>query len=283
MDVGYLAAVLGGALALLSPCGALLLPAFLAAVARDLRGLLAHAAVFYVGLAAVLVPLGLGAALLGSLVTQRTALVTAAGWLVIALGLVTALGKGVDLGRLVPRQRAARVGRTGTYLRTLALGGVSGVAGFCAGPILGAVLTVAATRSPLGGGVTLALYALGMVVPLVGIAAVWARLGTGGRAALRGRELRLGRVRTHTMSLATGLLLVAVGVVFLLTNGMAALPELVPAAVLADLQAGIARAGAQVPDVALVLVVAGVVLLAWWGRGRNARRRSAAVDRQEQR
>ena len=50
-------AFLGGVLALLSPCGALLLPAFFASTVGTGPRLWTHAAVFYVGLVAVLVPL----------------------------------------------------------------------------------------------------------------------------------------------------------------------------------------------------------------------------------
>lgn len=56
MEIGLLAALLGGALALLSPCGALLLPAFFAATVGSRGTLLAHAAVFYLGMALLLVP-----------------------------------------------------------------------------------------------------------------------------------------------------------------------------------------------------------------------------------
>ena len=44
MEIGLLTAFLGGALSLLSPCGALLLPGFLAPVATRRGGLLAHSA-----------------------------------------------------------------------------------------------------------------------------------------------------------------------------------------------------------------------------------------------
>ena len=55
-DVGYLAAFLGGLLALLSPCSALLLPSFFAYAFTGRGRLLAHTGVFYLGLAATLVP-----------------------------------------------------------------------------------------------------------------------------------------------------------------------------------------------------------------------------------
>src|SRR5699024_9844443 len=79
MDIGLIAAFLGGVLALLSPCGALLLPAFFASSVGGGLRLGLHALVFYVGLVLVLVPLGLGVGALGSLfVTYRTTIVVVA-------------------------------------------------------------------------------------------------------------------------------------------------------------------------------------------------------------
>jgi len=49
--IGYLAAFLGGVLTLLSPCSALLLPAFFAYAFASRSRLLGRTAVFYAGLA----------------------------------------------------------------------------------------------------------------------------------------------------------------------------------------------------------------------------------------
>ncbi len=54
--IGYLGAFLGGVLTLLSPCSALLLPAFFAYAFASPARLLGRTAVFYAGLAGVLAP-----------------------------------------------------------------------------------------------------------------------------------------------------------------------------------------------------------------------------------
>jgi cytochrome c biogenesis protein CcdA len=56
-------------LSLLSPCSALLLPAFFAYAFQSRRDLLAKTAVLYLGLAATLVPLGMGISAVTGLVT----------------------------------------------------------------------------------------------------------------------------------------------------------------------------------------------------------------------
>src|SRR5699024_5939766 len=123
MGISLLPAFLGGALALLSPCGALLLPGYLASTVTRRAGLLLHGAVFYVGLLLTLVPLGVGAGALGGLLAQhRAVLVAATSVLLILLGAVHALGIGLDPARVLPgadrlRQASARgSGQSRTFL-----------------------------------------------------------------------------------------------------------------------------------------------------------------------
>ncbi|OIQ76443.1 cytochrome C biogenesis protein transmembrane region [mine drainage metagenome] len=282
VDVGFLAAFLGGALALLSPCGALLLPSFFASTVGTGGRLLLHGAVFYLGLTLTLVPVGLGASLVGAVfVGQRGLLITVAGWLIIAFGLMQILGLGFDMQRLVPgaRRVAADASRRRGFPRSLLLGAVSGFAGFCAGPILGAVLSLAATRgSVLAAGVMLAVYGAGMVAPLILLAGTWSRLGAAGRSRLRGRGFTVGRFHLHTTSMATGAMLVTVGIVFLTTNGLVALPELVPSRVLFDLQVRVETLGAAVPDAVFVGAAALVALAAWFTVTRRPRPTPPSAD-----
>lgn len=282
MELGLVAAFLGGALALLSPCGALLLPAFFAATTGNGARLLANGGAFFVGLSLTLVPLGLGVSAIGALVTtHRDVLILVAGWLVIAFGLLQILGIGFDASRLLPGAgavRGAATRRTG-LVRALLLGTVSGVAGFCSGPILGAVLTLAATQeSPLLAGAMLAVYGAGMVVPLLVIAASWNRLGTRGRARLRGRAWQVGPFRLHSTSVLTGLVLIAVGILFLTTNGLAALPELLPAGWITQAQTGLLAFSSAVPEPVLIVGLAAIALAVWFVLDRRAERARAAQD-----
>lgn len=271
MDIGLLAAFVGGVLALLSPCAALLMPAFFASTIGTGPRLALHGAVFYAGLLLVLVPIGVGAGAFGALfVTHRSTIVMVASLVLIVLGAAQALGFGFDPARLLPgadlHQRAASA--TG-LLKTLLLGAASGVAGFCAGPILGAVLTLAAARGDvLAAAVMLAVYGAGMVAPLLLIAVLWQRLGARGRAALRGRTFTVAGRELHTTSVVTGLLIMGVGVLFWTTNGLVGAPELVPLELQAALQAGAGALANPLVDVAVIVVVAALVLWWWVRRGR---------------
>ncbi|MBH5335089.1 cytochrome c biogenesis protein CcdA [Streptomyces pactum] len=263
-DIGYLAAFLGGALALLSPCSALLLPAFFAYSLSSPGRLLARTGIFYLGLATTLVPLGAASTAASRLFNgHRDLLVAIGGWTVVALGAAQILGMGFasrragrTAGRITPRAAASAAA---TYL----LGSVYGLAGFCAGPILGAVLTVTAVSgSPVYGASMLAVYALGMALPLFVLALCWDRWDLGRRRWLRGRELRAGRLRLHTTSLVSGLFFIAIGVLFLRYNGTAALPGPLDAGQALALERRVRRIGDAVPDLALLAGIALVVAVA---------------------
>lgn len=272
-DIGYLAAFLGGLLALLSPCSALLLPAFFAYSIDSAGKLLARTGIFYAGLATTLVPLGAAGSFAGRLFYgHRDLLVAVGGWMIIALGVAQILGMG-----FASRRIAALSGRIRptTAVSVYALGLVYGLAGFCAGPILGSVLTVAAlSGSPVYGGLLLAVYALGMAVPLFLLALLWERYDLGKRRWLRGNSLRLDRLELHTTSLLSGLFFIVLGTVFLAFDGTTALPGLLSvddSFAAEEWASGIGRA---VPDWALLIMVVAVAAVVLGVRGWRRRERA---------
>ncbi|MFD3873511.1 cytochrome c biogenesis CcdA family protein [Streptomyces sp. NPDC058623] len=272
--IGYLAALLGGLLALLSPCSALLLPAFFAYSIDSRSRLLARTGIFYAGLASTLVPLGAAGSYAGRFFHQnRDALVLAGGWLIIALGLAQILGLGFAPKRLA--ELSGRI-RPTTALSVYALGAVYGLAGFCAGPILGSVLTVAAVSgSPAYGGLLLAVYALGMAGPLFLLALLWERFDLGGRRWLRGRAFRVGRLELHTTSLLSGLFFLTLGALFLVYDGASALPGLLDVDDSFAVERWVGSVADAVPDRALlglVVAAATAVGLTRWRRAVRAER-----------
>ncbi|MFD8991330.1 cytochrome c biogenesis CcdA family protein [Streptomyces goshikiensis] len=271
-DIGYLAALLGGLLALLSPCSALLLPAFFAYSIDSASRLLARTGIFYAGLASTLVPLGAAGSYAGRFFhSHRDALVLAGGWLIIVLGIAQILGLGFASRRL--SELSGRI-RPTTALSVYALGAVYGLAGFCAGPILGSVLTVAAVSgSPVYGGLLLAVYALGMAVPLFVLALLWERFELGKRRWLRGRPLGVGRLELHTTSLLSGLFFITLGALFLVYDGASALPGLLDVDDSYAVEQRVRSLTGAVPDWALLALVAAaavaVGLAQWRGRVRE--------------
>lgn len=264
MLVGYAGAFLGGAAAILSPCAALLLPAFFAyAFGGDKARLVGRTALFWVGTLLTLVPLGLGAGALGAaLTTQRELLTTVGGVVLIGFGVVQAFG--VPLAIPGVKRRGDPRGPIGALL----LGATYGLAGGCTGPLLGAVLTVAAVGgSPAYGAALLACFAAGMVAPLLVLAWVWDRFSVAER--LKPRPLQLGPITTSWLQLVSGLAFIAVGVLFLVTDATASLSGVLDASTQYRLEAWLRSVGSRVPDLAflgVVVVLGGFAAWRWLRR-----------------
>jgi cytochrome c biogenesis protein CcdA len=292
-EVGLLAAFAAGVLALLSPCSALLLPSFFAYAFASRSALLLRTAAFYGGLLITLVPLGTGAGAASSLFYgHRGLLISIAGWSIIALGTMQILGRSFAMpfaGRLQAwssRQSGEAAGGRASWLSTVALGAVYGLAGFCSGPVLGAILTMAATQdSPLQGGLLLAVYALGMAAPLFVLAALWDRFELGRKSWLRGRMLALGPIRVHTTSLVSGLLFVAIGILFLRYDGTAGITGTLGLGDTTDLefeaQRWISEVTATIPTWVLPATVAVGAGLVAWRRTRRSPTSDVPDEREE--
>ena len=254
-EIGLLGAFLGGLLALLSPCSALLLPSFFAYAFDGAAELTRRTAVFLVGLLAVLVPLGAGVGAIGSALTRhRDTVTTVAALVLIVLGLIIASDKG--FGSAAATARASRTDPA-SLISVLLLGAVYGLAGFCAGPLLGAVLTVAvAGGSPLYGGIVMGLYAFGMTIPLWLLALVWDRFDLTHRRWLRPKAIHLGPLTTTTTALMSGLLFIGIGLLFLMTEGTASLGSPVGASTMVRWQGAIADAATHVDNLWLILIIA---------------------------
>lgn len=253
MDIGYAGAFLGGVLTLLSPCSALLLPAFFAYAFSTKSRLVARTGLFYLGLLSTLVPLGIFAGVLGSLVTQhRPVLIGVSAALVILLGVAQ-----IAAIRL-PSALTPTAGTGSSRLSVFALGTVYGVAGVCTGPILGSILTVAAVGSnAVYGGALLAVFALGMALPLFVLALVWDRLGISGRRWLRPRPFTIGKWSNSWLMIVSGLISVGIGVLLLVSDGTAGLGGVLTVQDQFRAESAATEAAAGIPD----LVVAGAATL----------------------
>ncbi|MCV7153071.1 cytochrome c biogenesis CcdA family protein [Mycolicibacterium pyrenivorans] len=257
---GLAGALLGGLASLLSPCSALLLPSFFAYAFDRLGLLIRRTLAFWAGLCLVLVPLGAGVGAVGDALTRyRSEVTVIGGVVVIGFGLMTLLGKG--FGSSAAQRLTGRI-TISTTLSVVVLGAVYGLAGFCAGPLLGGVLTMSAMGAdPLYGGLLMGVYALGMAAPLFGLAFLWDRYDLGRKGWLRGRPVQVGPLHTHTTSLVTGTVLILIGALFVLTDGTAALNGVLGVDEQYDLQIWLSRVAAGVSDPGVALaVVAGLIV-----------------------
>ena len=268
-----LAAFLGGLVALLAPCCvSVMLPAYLASSFRHRAGILAATLVFALGVATIIVPIGLGATALVSLVSGQHALVFSIGATAMLVGGIAML--------LGWKPRLPMLGRAPTghgFGAAYGLGVFSGAASSCCVPVLAGVAILSGATASFPAALTVSLtYVAGMVAPLAALALAWDRKDWGSSKWLHGRQvtLRLGRFRRR-MALGTvagAFLLIGMAaltyVQAALGPGMASDGPLVQ--LTADLQHGAAVATAAlgwIPGwVIAVVLILGVAYVVWQAR-----------------
>src|SRR6202161_2533292 len=218
-DVSIPAALIAGMVSFLSPCVLPLVPPYLIYLtgatiehlenketeSASRRAVMISAVMFVLGFSTVFVALGASASLIGSLIRAWSAeLSIAAGIVIIIMGLhflgLTRIGLLMREGRLpIPKP----MGLWGAYVMGLAF-----AFGWtpCIGPILAAILSVAAAAATVTRGAgLLAVYSLGLGVPFI-VAAL----------ALESFAAFLARVRARLVVVekAMGGLLIVAGVAF---------------------------------------------------------------------
>ena len=177
-SVGFLVALTAGILSFLSPCVLPLVPSYLSFVTgmslEDMRGgldrkrILLHSLLFVSGFTIIFVLLGASATFIGTfLLVHSDWVARIGGIIIIVLGLHL-----MGAFRILPLMGEKRVhlsNKPTGYIGTVAVGIAFG-AGWtpCIGPILGAILTMAASRDTVAAGTLLLfVYSLGLAVPFL--------------------------------------------------------------------------------------------------------------------
>lgn len=208
-----IAALLGGMVALFAPCCiSVMLPAYFATSFGRRRALVSMTFVFAAGIAAIIIPIALGASAVSRLVlAQHTAFFLVGGVLTAALGVATLSGWRPRLP--MPGMRAG--GGRGP-VAVFALGAFSGVSSACCAPVLAGVVALSGVVDSFAASMAIAVtYVFGMVLPLFLIALLWDRYDWGNSSLLSGRSISvrfLGTARIQMSTLISGLLLVGMGV-----------------------------------------------------------------------
>lgn len=162
-----------GVLSFASPCTLPILPAYFAFAFQSGRRQIATNTVFFMlGLATMFSLLGAGASFIGRLLNDNADLLLLfGGSLIVVFGLMNLMGKGFSGFQRDEMQHSSTLGGSYLFGLTFSLGWTS-----CVGPILGAVLTLAAaSASVLHGVMLLFIYALGLGLPLLIVSTLFGR------------------------------------------------------------------------------------------------------------
>jgi cytochrome c-type biogenesis protein len=219
-NVTLFAAFIAGVLSFISPCVLPLIPGYLSFVSGvtldEMRGTAITAPAnarrravimslaFVLGFSLVFVSLGASASAIGTLLMEHLSLLGKIAGVVIILFGLHMMGV-LRIGWLYSEKRMQTSGKPAGFFGAM-LVGIAFAFGWtpCIGPILAAILAVAATQESVGEGVKLlAVYSAGLGVPFIATA-----------LAINKFFAASARIRKHyhAIEVVSGVLLVAVGV-----------------------------------------------------------------------
>ena len=221
-NVTLLAAFLAGVLSFISPCVLPLIPGYLSFVSGvtldEMRGTsdggaaaidarrraVVMSVAFVLGFSLVFIALGASATAVGSLLMEHLSLLGKIAGVVIILFGLHMMGV-LRIGWLYNEKRMQTSGKPAGFFGAM-LVGIAFAFGWtpCIGPILAAILAVAATQESVGEGVKLlAVYSAGLGVPFIATS-----------LAINKFFAASARIRKHyhTIEVVSGVLLVMVGV-----------------------------------------------------------------------
>jgi cytochrome c-type biogenesis protein len=224
MDVTVAAAFVAGMLSISSPCVLPLIPVYLAHLAGASAGdtspqartrVLANAGAYVLGFSLVFVLLGVALGAAGAAFGTAGWVSGNRGWLVRIGGIVMILLGLHQIGLIqlpfLNRERRMRIepGESGRVVSSFLIGVTFG-AGWspCVGPILGSILTMAASRQDVTqAGWLLVIYSLGLAIPFMAFAVAF------GSAP---RIVRTLNQKLQAVTSVSGAVMVGVGAIMIL-------------------------------------------------------------------
>ena len=212
LSTTILASFLGGMVALMAPCCvSVMLPAFFASSFRRHSQILGMTLVFAAGVGTIILPIGLGAAVISrALIEYHLWIFSIVGLAMVAVGVATLVGWKMMLP--MPSGRGGGKGIGSVY----GLGVFSGAASACCAPVLAGVAVLSGATSSFPAAVAVGIaYVFGMVAPLCILALVWDRKNWGASRLLSARTIPLwpgAKWRLPLVTLLSGGLMIAMGI-----------------------------------------------------------------------
>lgn len=271
LAASILAAFLSGAVAFFAPCCiTFLLPAYFAFILKEKKQIVKMTFIFMLGLATILIPIGLGLAGLGQLASKfHTEIFIAGGLFMLLLGIFTLMGKTLAMPFKPKSPAMEKVDAISIYQ----LGLFSGFASSCCLPVLAGVLTLSLISASFFQAFLLGwAYVLGMVVPLVALALLWEKYNLAEMPLIKGKSFKFHvagkEIELHSTSILSGGILIIIGLLTLAAaftrQITASTTEQMQFAIwLQGLQKAILEAAKIIPDwvFALVLIAATLYLI----------------------
>jgi cytochrome c biogenesis protein CcdA len=208
--ISIIGSFLGGVAALFAPCCVtILFPLYLGTIFKQTSRVLAMTAVFALGLAAVLIPITLGAGFLAEFLhVYHKQFYIFGGVMLLISGLMVILG--IKMPMLKLKQPILPSGDSVLrFWPAFGLGVFSGIASACCAPVLAGSVTLAIiSGSFLKAVVVSGFYIVGMVIPLFILAFFWKKLKISDLKIFRGNALK---IVAGTLFLAIGAIMFYLG------------------------------------------------------------------------
>lgn len=229
-ETSIIASFLGGMLALFAPCCiTFMLPAYFAYTFKQKKAILLMTFVFFLGVAAILVPIGLGISFLSQFFKgYHTQVFYLGGVFMILLAFLSFSGK-----KFNPPFKTTPLLKKHDVFSVFGLGLFSGLASSCCAPVLAGVLTLTALSAGTFQALILSLvYVFGMVFPLFILAYFWESFNWSKSRLVRGITFRFKFVGKqfiiHSTNLITGIVFLLIGIYILYLAAMEKITSVSP-------------------------------------------------------
>ncbi|MEK6916733.1 MAG: cytochrome c biogenesis protein CcdA [Nanoarchaeota archaeon] len=215
IKISFILAFLGGLLALLSPCSAVILPAFFSYSFQGKKELLKMTYVFFLGLLVIFIPLGFSTSIISFLFSfYREITFIIAGAILILIGLIKLFN--IHIPGFNFNYQEKRDNMTAYVFTTGMLFSFTTIA--CIGPIIGGITTMAVSFgfSSVMAILLLIVFALGLVTPLFILSLVFKKYDLSKSWLLKEKTIKIIKeIKFLPLNIISGIIFVLLGFTFL--------------------------------------------------------------------
>lgn len=219
-SASIIASFLAGMVALFAPCCiTVLLPAYLGSAFREKKNIIKMTFVFFLGIAVIIIPIGLGAAGLAQIFRNfHKEMYIFGGAFMIILAIMAISGRG--LAMIPMKKRKAPKVDSFNAKSVFGLGIFSGAATSCCAPVLAGAITLAAISGAFWKALVVVFaYVFGMTFPLFITAYFYDRFKIENSRFIKGKvwQFKIGRkeIFLHSTNLLAGIMFFTVGIILL--------------------------------------------------------------------